>query len=230
MYCKYCGKEIDANSKFCKYCGKELESASNVSFNIFSGLSLSTISALKLYVVLSVSSFLVSFFPWISVSFPDLMGGRNNYSYSLYKAVFQIGKYSSYLRDDVLCQRLDSISSGCLALLLVYIIVLLMYFFDVYYKRRAAYFKGIFLSIVSTLCCIWFLIEVGSISNEVSKNSINLINVSFGLAPVIITILNVIALFFLIKELSETPKKQDDGRRKNRFDVINYYFGDRHRL
>ena len=24
MYCKFCGKEIDDNSKFCKYCGKQL--------------------------------------------------------------------------------------------------------------------------------------------------------------------------------------------------------------
>ena len=23
-YCKYCGKQIDSDSKFCKYCGKEL--------------------------------------------------------------------------------------------------------------------------------------------------------------------------------------------------------------
>ena len=26
MYCKYCGKEIDDNSKFCQYCGKSLGS------------------------------------------------------------------------------------------------------------------------------------------------------------------------------------------------------------
>lgn len=24
MFCKYCGKEIDDNSKFCEMCGKEL--------------------------------------------------------------------------------------------------------------------------------------------------------------------------------------------------------------
>ena len=28
MYCKFCGKELDENSKFCNYCGKQLESNS----------------------------------------------------------------------------------------------------------------------------------------------------------------------------------------------------------
>lgn len=27
MYCKYCGKLIENNSKFCKYCGKKLDNA-----------------------------------------------------------------------------------------------------------------------------------------------------------------------------------------------------------
>ena len=26
MYCKFCGKELEENSKFCNYCGKQLES------------------------------------------------------------------------------------------------------------------------------------------------------------------------------------------------------------
>ena len=29
MFCKYCGKEIDDNSKFCQYCGKALEEQSS---------------------------------------------------------------------------------------------------------------------------------------------------------------------------------------------------------
>lgn len=29
MFCKYCGKEIDDNSKFCQYCGKALEELSS---------------------------------------------------------------------------------------------------------------------------------------------------------------------------------------------------------
>lgn len=30
MYCKYCGKQIDDNSKFCKYCGKQLAESQRI--------------------------------------------------------------------------------------------------------------------------------------------------------------------------------------------------------
>lgn len=32
MICKYCGKQIEDNSKFCPYCGKELSSTSTDKF------------------------------------------------------------------------------------------------------------------------------------------------------------------------------------------------------
>lgn len=36
MYCKYCGKQIDDDSKFCKECGKNLDADITNSFNSFS--------------------------------------------------------------------------------------------------------------------------------------------------------------------------------------------------
>lgn len=45
MYCRFCGKKIEDDSRFCKYCGRKLESSSNCSYSSDSNHSYSSSSS-----------------------------------------------------------------------------------------------------------------------------------------------------------------------------------------
>ena len=76
MFCKYCGKEIDANSKFCSFCGKRVKGKA-----ISHTLKISHINKWVMYI----------YGLWFAVNFALLIiGGTDRYSK---KALFPSAYY-----------------------------------------------------------------------------------------------------------------------------------------
>ena len=63
MYCKFCGKEIDDDSKFCKHCGKQLEEnkITKVDDNTIDTESISGWSIFVKFLIITFISFLIVF-------------------------------------------------------------------------------------------------------------------------------------------------------------------------
>ena len=212
MYCKYCGEQIDDNSKFCNYCGKNLDSGSV-------GLSLPNVSlgnfefnALTFSSIVFIVTVILCFPTWISVRIPSLWSGTQTYSASLFNLIdlFQGASDLSQEIDNDAANTLAIITVASWIFLVLEAFILILFFMGVYNKKRSAYTKGKAFSLLAVVFSVLFAIIVSVIGSEFSEASYDIIKISASACPILIAIINIIAFIWLFGEKRNLPEDDDD--------------------
>lgn len=211
MYCKHCGEQIDDNSKFCKHCGKNLDSGS-------AGISsLNTLSnnfkfnSVLFSSIVFIITIILCFSNWITINVPSLINGGHTYSASLITLIDllqSITKVIRYFNDDMY-GALALITSISLVFFGVEMYYLIVFFIGVIFnKNHITYFVGKIFSLFSVIFSILFIVMISLISNEFSEATYDVIDISVGVFPFLIAIINTLAFVWLFIERRNLLKEE----------------------
>ncbi|MDD6395381.1 MAG: hypothetical protein PUB37_04265 [Firmicutes bacterium] len=97
-----------------------------------------------------------------------------------------------------------------------------------YKKKRAAYARGKAFSILASLFSILFILIVSVIGSEFPEASYDIIKISSSVCPVVIAIINIIAVIWLFAESRNLPEEdeEDDEDDEDEFEFENEDYDD----
>lgn len=226
MYCKYCGEQIDGNSKFCNHCGKRLDSSSSGANINLPSVSLGNLefNALMFSAIGFIVTVVLCFPTWISVRMPDLWSGTHIYTVSLFTLMDLFDdaiNISKTIGSDA-SNALEGITIVSWAFIALESFILLMFFIAFHKKKRAAYSIGKIFSFLATIFSIFFSFIISAISSEFSEESYDIVHISLSVCPILIAIINIIAFIWLIIERRNLPDEEVDDQDDDEFENEDY--------
>lgn len=212
MYCKYCGEQIDDNSKFCKKCGSKLETELNNHLCIpdinFSNFALKEYKLELIFLMFSFAvSIILCFCNWITIRSQSLWSNSSDYSLSLL-SFYDIGKYiGEYVNEDSLSVLIIGFIYASLIIIFIEIFAIICFFYCLRIGNDMIYFWGLVSSGSFVILTIWFVFAVMALNDNLSSSTYNMLQVNISISPILILIINIVAFVWLWKN-----KKSNDSK------------------